>query len=153
MATGTDPAKRPRFDLFTEHVGNTHRWNGGRTFDGKSMGDTGQIYSEAPRPGCQKVLEINACVGFTSILPKDYGKEKNSENLAGTQARYGQYLQDLCRTMWVWQAWMAQSRPASDPMFSTTTTTPRQIVSGRGLHGLWMFGEASNGRASPVYQP
>ncbi|KAF6233871.1 hypothetical protein HO173_008083 [Letharia columbiana] len=63
------------------------------------MGDTGQIYSVAPRPGCQRVLEVNACVGFSSILPKDYGKEKNSGNLAGTQARYGQYLQDLCRTI------------------------------------------------------
>ncbi|KAF6235021.1 hypothetical protein HO173_006648 [Letharia columbiana] len=47
--------------------------------DGKSMGDTGQIYSEAPRPGCQKVLEVNACVGFSSILPKDYGKKTGQE--------------------------------------------------------------------------
>ncbi|KAF6233237.1 hypothetical protein HO173_008526 [Letharia columbiana] len=86
MATGTAP-KRLRFDLFTEHVDNTHSeacyqmafntfnsfptylpnlridkdkgWNGGG-LDGKSMGDTGQIYSEAPRPGCQQVLELDS---------------------------------------------------------------------------------------------
>ena len=54
--------------------------------DGKSMGDIGQIYSEALRPGCQKVLKVNLCVRFSSILLKDYGKrlERNSENLAGT---------------------------------------------------------------------
>ncbi|KAF6233541.1 hypothetical protein HO173_008272 [Letharia columbiana] len=86
MATGTDPAKRLRFDLFTKHVDNTHSeacyqmafntfdsfptslpnqrkgWNEGWIFDGKSMGDTGQIYSDAPRPGCQQVLEDNTCM-------------------------------------------------------------------------------------------
>ncbi|KAF6239264.1 hypothetical protein HO173_002525 [Letharia columbiana] len=86
---------------------------------------------------------------YRRIMTRRLDKEKNSENLAGTQARYGQYLQDLCRTMWVWQAWMAQSRPACDPMFSTTTTTPRQIFSGRGLHGLWMFGDT--GQAMGVH--
>ncbi|KAF6236111.1 hypothetical protein HO173_005739 [Letharia columbiana] len=38
--------------------------------DGKSMGDTGQIYSEAPRPGCQQVLEDDTCmrwIFFSSI--------------------------------------------------------------------------------------
>ncbi|KAF6219774.1 hypothetical protein HO133_003599 [Letharia lupina] len=35
------------------------------------------------------------------------------------------------------------------PMFSTATATPRQIVSGRGLHGLWMFGDT--GQAMGVH--
>ncbi|KAF6235561.1 hypothetical protein HO173_006244 [Letharia columbiana] len=86
------------YDLFTEHVDNTHsepatKWHSTHSIlslppyqtyqstktkdgmedglDGKSMGDIGQIYSEALRPGCQKVLEVNACVGFSSILPMD----------------------------------------------------------------------------------
>ena len=91
--------------------------------DGKSMGDTGQIYSEAPRPGCQKVLEVNACVGFSSILPKDYGKKDY-----GKKTGQGEELGESC-----WHAgkiWpispgslkdnvgMAQSRPAYGPAIS-----------------------------------
>ncbi|KAF6233987.1 hypothetical protein HO173_007817 [Letharia columbiana] len=62
--------------------------------DGKSMGDTGQIYSEAPRPGCQQVLEdIMHALDFLQFygrtMARRLGKEKNSENLAGTQARCG----------------------------------------------------------------
>ena len=55
--------------------------------DDKSMGDIGQIYSEAPRPGCQLVLRgfhKHAYVGFSLILLKDDSKEKNSKNLTGT---------------------------------------------------------------------
>ncbi|KAF6238527.1 hypothetical protein HO173_003496 [Letharia columbiana] len=50
-----------------------------------------------PGQAAKRCWKVNACVGFSSILPKDYGKrlERNSENLAGTQARYGQHLQDL----------------------------------------------------------
>ncbi|KAF6226144.1 hypothetical protein HO133_009010 [Letharia lupina] len=74
MATGTDPAKRLRSDLFTEHVDNTH--------------------------SCQQVLKDNMhALDFLQFyrrtMARRLGKEKNSENLAGTQARYGQYLQDL----------------------------------------------------------
>ena len=39
--------------------------------DGKSMGDIGQIYSEAFRLGCQKMLKVNVCVGFSLILSMD----------------------------------------------------------------------------------
>ncbi|KAF6236192.1 hypothetical protein HO173_005821 [Letharia columbiana] len=60
-------------------------------FDGKGMGDTGQIYSEAPRPGCQKVLEVNACVGVSSILKKDYGKKDY-----GKKTGQGEELGESC---------------------------------------------------------
>ena len=90
--------------------------------DGKSMGDTGQIYSEAPRPGCQKVLEVNACVGFSSILPKDYGKKDY-----GKKTGQGEELGESCwhaGKMWTISpgslqgnmAGMAQSRPTCDPV-------------------------------------
>ena len=44
--------------------------------DGKSMGDTRVIYSEALRPGCQQVLRRYACVGFSSILHGMLGSGK-----------------------------------------------------------------------------
>ncbi|KAF6224668.1 hypothetical protein HO173_012909 [Letharia columbiana] len=75
------------------------RWNGGWIFDGKSMGDTGQIYSEAPRPGCQKVLEVNTYVGFSSILSKDYSKKTRQEEELGESCWHAGkmwlHLQDL----------------------------------------------------------
>ncbi|KAF6235560.1 hypothetical protein HO173_006243 [Letharia columbiana] len=78
------------------------------------------------------------------------GKEKNSENLAGTQARYGQHLQDLCgRDGWHSQDQHAIRQNLGYGVFErietirclTATTTPRQILSSQGLPGLWMFGD------------
>ena len=181
MATGTDPAKRLRFDLFTEHVDNTHseacyqmafntfdsyhlppyhtyestsawaygsglcqsghwllstrygslgrvglRGTGSRSgrltkrmdaMDSTTKQDgyelrqrmewmdlmarawetQGKSTVKLPGQAANRCWRITyACVGFSSILLEDYdekaGLEKNSENLAGTQARYGQYL-------------------------------------------------------------
>ena len=106
-----------------------------------------------PGQAIKRCWKVNACVEFSSIL----------SNGLWRKTRQGEELEESC---WhagkIWlispgslhnnvgaQAWMAQSRPIYDPMFSTTTTTPRQIVSGRGLHGLWMFGDT--GQAMGVH--
>ena len=97
MATGIDPTIRLRSDLFTKHIDNIYsepaiKWHSiylilslsiyqiyesikikdrmEDELNGKSMGDIGQIYSEAPRPDYQQVLEDDTCmrwIFFSSI--------------------------------------------------------------------------------------
>ncbi|KAF6229663.1 hypothetical protein HO173_011309 [Letharia columbiana] len=133
--------------LPTKPYESTRRWNGGWILDGKSMGDTGQIYSEAPRPGCQKVLEVNTCVGFSSILSKDYGKKtKQGEELGESCWHAGK--------MWPISSGSLKDMAGMDgtvktSMRSGNTATPRQIFSSQGLQGLWMFGDT--GQAMGVH--
>ncbi|KAF6232424.1 hypothetical protein HO173_009303 [Letharia columbiana] len=94
-------------------------------------------------------------------MARRLGKEKNSENLAGTQARccyisgisegqYGYGRHSTVKTS-------MRSGKTSDMVFldelkpsdvlqknaktRTATATPLQILSSQGLQGLWMFGE------------
>ena len=68
-------------------------------------------------------------------------KKKNSENLAGTQARCG-YISRI-------SGGQCRHDTVKTNMQPGNTTTPRQIFSGRGLHGLWMFGDT--GQAMGVH--
>ena len=74
------------------------------------------------------------------------GKEKNSENLAGTQARYGQHLQDLCGR----DGWHSQDQHAIRQYRYTSANLLQSRPA--GTMDVWRH-RASNGRASPVYQP